>query len=700
MTRTKLPRPAFAAAGPDDGAPPEVAALAANLRARFAFWSGIQARNAMFEAGGMTLVGVPFAAVADAAGGLDGSGSLKVTAESMRRAAEAAARVEGLGSSGADVIAARVIRRAVEGLAPPKLQRAALARPSLAWRFPLANVADASPSVATKVAAYLDHAAVVRGDVEVPAHAGTAERIKLPRQHAFALYLPNEPPPDALVDATRCVPLACIVPAVSMREVLAALRASGDGEARAAADVIERHAAAETNPARDLRDAGLSTWGPYCVAAVLLTLREIRDAHMRHQAFAFPTTREANAAAIALAAGRKGVTRYEARNPATGKPSKRRALLRVQWEGKMLPVQLELALSGADVSGEALAAVLDHMADDGLRDWLALHALADAQGRTGDVRWSWSEHKRVAGYDRRIAAASGSGAERMTDSTARRAVIRRLWQFTRAALWEDFGNKLARRPIGDGPFVRLRAIGDLEGLEQERDDFTDAVLSINRALYRGAHRDARAEHRHFTGITPAVFSLRAGALRLAVFVLRAERVHRDHGLRVRFTEGELMRYARVRGDGKPAARHRADARAELARYVAAMVEAFGDGASMEPVEGEQGVYQWTPARWRVEREQLGAAPDRPALPPRDRPYTGAELRAWREARNLSQRDAAEALGVGVATVKRAELRPADPLPRSFSGAPWHVRALPSPPAELPAVEGVEGVEALPVEGGV
>lgn len=593
---------------------------------------------------------------------------------------------------------ATTIARIARAVTPSRLRGAVLSRPSLGWRFPLAVVRDAAPSHYTHVAAWFDRPVQVPGVVQIPSEAGVLTESFILPKHSAAIYGAAGPPREACTVATLFIPWSRLEPqGITLRDVVEALQRADDAEAREASRVIqqtlrdlpETHAEqpegrpVETEPhpyiRRALHAASLAAWQPEGVASVLFTLRELRDAHARSNAFAFPTTREANAATIAISAGSKGAD-CEYRNPATGERSRRRAIIRVQWEGKVLQTQLELAFNG-DVSGEALAAVLDHMRDDGLRDWLALHAMADAQGRTGEVRWSWSEHKRIAGYDRRIASASrGEGDERMSDASARRAVIGRLWQLSRAALWEDFGNKLARAPIGGGPFVKLRAIGDSEGLDQERDDFTDALLRINPTLYRGAHRSTKRAERHFTGMSAAVFDLRGGALRLAVHVHRAERMHRDDGLRVRFTEDELMRYARVRGDGRPAPKHRAAARAELHGYVAEMVAAFGDGAELRPVEGADGLFDWRPARWRVEREQLGAAPERPALPPpADRPYDGAQLKAWRDGRGLSQRDAARVLKVGFRTVQRAELRPCEALPRAFArpGLPWHARGLPA-----------------------
>ncbi len=664
MTRPTLPRPRAAALSPSTCDPPGLVALTANVRDRLAFWCSMYARGTMHTGGWTTfLPGVPVVLAGDY----------------LRRGAcmTADGRERSIVDEAAPIIA-RAIVRVVEGIAPRKVLRAVLERPSLGWRFPVAAVAEREADPIVAAAGYVDDGVVVLGAVDVPAHAGVAERI-------VASVLGGEAP---RADATRCIPWAWLAPpGVTVPDVLAALRDSPDGDARAAAEVIEESAAEGRDYLLALRDRGLSQWSPRAVAAVLYTMREFRAVHENHPAFAFPTSEESNAAVNHMTA-RSSLKR----SPRAGDPalaaglredvSARRVSIQVQWEGRMLPSQLCFDFDG-DVTSEALAVVLDNMADDGLRDWLALHALADMQGRTGAVRWAWEDHRRVAGYAARVAAGGRTSAGRETDDTLRRAVIARLWQFTRAALLVNDGKRLRR--IGDGPFAAITVIGDAAGLGQRADDFTHAGIAINRALYLGAHCNAKGGDRHFTGITPAVFGLRGGALRLAVFILRAERVNRDRGLRVEFTERQLMQYARVRGDGRPQAKHVEAARAELARYVAAVADAFNAGetpgslATMTPDPSRLGVYQWTPARWRVEREQLGAAPDRPALPPPDRPYTGAALRSWREARELSQADAAKVLGVGVATVKRAEGKGDAPLPRALCrpGVPWHVTRRPA-----------------------
>ena len=52
---------------------------------------------------------------------------------------------------------------------------------------------------------------------------------------------------------------------------------------------------------------------------------------------------------------------------------------------------------------------------------------------------------------------------------------------------------------------------------------------------------------------------------------------------------------------------------------------------------------------------------RPVELPAARPLSGGELKIWRTAGKLSQAKAAEALGVGVRTVKRAEAAPGEAL---------------------------------------
>lgn len=68
----------------------------------------------------------------------------------------------------------------------------------------------------------------------------------------------------------------------------------------------------------------------------------------------------------------------------------------------------------------------------------------------------------------------------------------------------------------------------------------------------------------------------------------------------------------------------------------------------------------------------------PSLPPStaNRPRTGADLRAWREKRELSQTEAARVLGVGKRTIVRAEVAADAALPRAFGRATWEAAASP------------------------
>jgi transcriptional regulator with XRE-family HTH domain len=67
------------------------------------------------------------------------------------------------------------------------------------------------------------------------------------------------------------------------------------------------------------------------------------------------------------------------------------------------------------------------------------------------------------------------------------------------------------------------------------------------------------------------------------------------------------------------------------------------------------------------------------------PRTGEELKTWRKKRGWSQGELAQRLKVGIATIKRAEQRPTEPLGPSLAEA---LPALKDEPemVELPAPE--------------
>jgi hypothetical protein len=431
-----------------------------------------------------------------------------------------------------------------------------------------------------------------------------------------------------------------------------------------------------------------SIYNPRIAALVAWAEKTFTEAHTRAGAFALPSTAVQRAALAHVSTGPKSsawktVTRMGGR----------RVFLRVRWEGKLKPVQLALSFT-SDITETVLGAVLEELSDDGLLDWLVLHKMADEQGRTGEFRWTWERHRQLAGYDKRVREGwkrhdEHGAVVRVTDDDLRRACTRHLWQLTRAELFDEVDGKLARSPVGDGPFLAITAIGDPKGLRPDG-DFTVALMAWNKVLYEGAHRDARAPHH--TGIPSGIFNLRGPARRLAVFLCLSERMHRDDGMYVTLSETSLMLYAGIRGDGKPSRRHITDARRELARHLEAVHAAISDGSAGTWRTGPTGrVYDHAPARWRVERDLLGAAPDRPALR-LDVPRTGIELKAWRDARQLSQREVAELLGVSERTIRTAEKAAAALLPRSFRDVDWGKRQVPVR-AQLTRGPPVEGEDA-------
>ena len=349
----------------------------------------------------------------------------------------------------------------------------------------------------------------------------------------------------------------------------------------------------------------------------------------------------------------------------------RGVVLRVVWDGKPRGEQLSLAFALRDVvQAGVFRDILRELKAEGLRDYVILHRMAAEQGRAGRLLWRWEDHKRATVHERRVSDGNKN------DAAAREAVTNTIRRLARAELHAEVERNGARawKVIGEAPLVNIvggvARDGHLEGLE----------LVLNPALYEGARADGSDDlQRYFTQLPEAVLSLPSLPFCLAVMLGFRFRYARDEGGAVALRADELHAFVDA---AHWRSNHRADADATLRRAMVDVARAMGEGCTFEPVEG--GSYRVTPPRAWVDAVVHEVPPELP--PSRSKtPRNGAELLAWREARDLSQRDAAKALKVGFRTLQRAETRPDAPLPRSFHEVDWS--ALPPPAKGLPEPSG-------------
>ncbi len=310
------------------------------------------------------------------------------------------------------------------------------------------------------------------------------------------------------------------------------------------------------------------------------------------------------------------------------------------------PVQLTLPMDElAGLSEGAIRAIRAIRGAMGLRNWCAMQRLLSVEGgRRGWVRWTLDEHLAAMGY----------GKNSRDDPAVRANVAAEVELLTRMELVVYDAANVARHRaplllVGDR-FERIAGSAwRLEGME----------LRINDLLYDGV-RD------HKTG--------ELGTNWWPVPVELAQIDHVRHGyahalgmllaVRFRWDAGDGRGTTRLTGRklldlaGIPYMdRRAAEAWSKLRRELAEL-ERIG---MLSPIswDGEAwtlaGVCCLSPAAWIGDRtvRQL-AATERPVV---DIPRNGAELRAWREARGWSRREAAGRLGLSPGAVDNAENKP-------------------------------------------
>jgi len=390
-------------------------------------------------------------------------------------------------------------------------------------------------------------------------------------------------------------------------------------------------------------------WMPEAVALLLATERDVRRGAESFRATPIPSSRTARAAMAAISRGAMGAWGALKQDLKGGGPVLTTELV---WGGEREKVQLRLTFP-SDFGETLLRGILQKLQEDGLRDYLVLHRMAAEQGRTGRFSWTWREHRERTAYDRRIRS------DNLSDAEARKAVNDRLWRLHYAELRHVYqlpGGKTGEDRIGPHGLIDIpKHLRSKEGLEL-------AVISLNPDLYSGAM--AGGDGRHFTLLPDEAFALDGQRFRLAALLVLAMRDRRDEGGDVTLTARTLWDYLDTHGG----TRARLDGRdlPERRRWPAADRTLQG---SLDTLERHRVIGGWDRADGAADPRVLYLIRPRPewtdqvvhGIPPMlspslaDIPRRGSELRAWRDRYGLSQALAALALGVGIATVKRAEL---------------------------------------------
>ena len=322
-------------------------------------------------------------------------------------------------------------------------------------------------------------------------------------------------------------------------------------------------------------------------------------------------------------------------------------------------IQLTLPLEGLHQA--FIEALRQWRGWEGLRHWTGILRLLSVEGgRSGRVRWWLDEHINALGY----------GESARLDKNKRKQIARQVELLTKMelAVYAANGTLRERRPI----LVRTAtyespegAAWALEGLE----------LQVNPALYHGVRDESTGElgTNWFPvpiGLAKINHEKHPHALALGLILPMRWRYDWTNGRwqtgpsGTTLTGAKLLSAAGLAFNRARPGRTWETLRTSLERLVE--IEALGR-------------FEWLDKPWTLEGRCLLHAPAwavdrtlheiRPIeAPPAAIPGTGRELVTWRERRGLSQDRAAKSLGVGVATLRRAEGAPDKPLGRALTAA--------------------------------
>lgn len=325
-------------------------------------------------------------------------------------------------------------------------------------------------------------------------------------------------------------------------------------------------------------------------------------------------------------------------------------------------VQLLLDLGAYTISEAMITALRQHRKWEGLRHWAAIQRLLSVEGgRAGWVRWTLNDHLNALGV---------SPKER-TRAAVRANAARQVEAFTKLELaaYDKNGTLRERRPL----LIVGAKYDRLHGSEWELDGME---LQINPLLYSGVREEngklgsnwhpaptelARVDHvRH-------PYALFLGLV-LPIRWRLALQDGKDH---VTLSGENALRLAGIKyqkHDPKKAWEALERDLVELSRIGGLGRWEWDAADTPRSIKGR--LHLW-PAPWILDRTHHEVRPLE--LPPGPSVLTGAELKAWRKGRKLTQAQAAERLGVHRTTIARAEIAAVESLPPALADKLRHAR---------------------------
>ena len=307
------------------------------------------------------------------------------------------------------------------------------------------------------------------------------------------------------------------------------------------------------------------------------------------------------------------------------------------------PVQLHFPLESLNET------ILDTLrvwrGSKGLRHWAALQRLLSVEGgRSGRVQWKLEEHLEACGYSQRS----------REDAKLRGEIAHEVELLTKMELAVyDRNGKLRLRQALLTPITKAER--QIEGTDTWA--LEGLVLEVHPLLYDGV-RDGKTG-RVGTNWYPQTIELAqlddvrfpyAIALGL-VLPMRWRWVWAQDQKFCALSGASLLRTAGITYDRRRAGPAWSSLRRTLDQLQA--INALGRYEWVRNPETLDGVCHLYPPLWAIDRT-VHALPPLEAKPS-SLPSLGRELRVWRRARELTQKDAAELLGVSERTVRNAEV---------------------------------------------